>query len=313
MAVNWIKIETSLPKKPEVFGMAKIVRQTRREIVGQLLDVWLWLNEVTATGRDIPVAKSDIDEVAGCAGFAAAMHQVGWLAGEDGALQIPNWERHNGNSAKARALESEAKRLRRLSDNVSDICPTILAPNVRPDERRREETRGEENISSRRDQSIGEEKVPCQSSPSSRSSLNFSSENAKTGSEGEAIATRSVSEDPLDLADVNWSSVLAMAEAAGRDVFPKTAADRRAWIKYAVMAEMSFSEAWIAGAARSAADKARSGGVRQTVQSLFVRALQKSAEEKFGTSIEDFNSIFRRIEIPITVWKSDALKKKGSS
>lgn len=142
MAGDWIKIEHSLPAKPEVFAIAARVGQNRAEVVGRLILVWSWMDEITDSGTGLRIASNDIDDIAGTPGFAEAMREAGWLTGRDLSLQVPNFQRHNGTSAKARALESEAKRLRRLSgkssDHASDICPTKSAVNVRPEKRREE-------------------------------------------------------------------------------------------------------------------------------------------------------------------------------
>lgn len=144
MAGDWIKIEKTLLTKPEVFGIARRVGQCRTDVVGRLVSVWSWLDSITDSGAGLRIACEDIDAIAGTAGFAEAMRAEGWLEGRDGSLQVPNFERHNGNSAKARALEAEAKRLRRLSDISSDLmsdnCPTKSAENVRPENRTEEKT-----------------------------------------------------------------------------------------------------------------------------------------------------------------------------
>lgn len=298
MPANWIKIETHLPSKPEVLKLSRVVGQNRYEVSGRLMVVWAWFDQITASGQLCGVSLADIDEIAGCQGFAAAMLQVGWLAGEDGAMQVPNWERHNGNSAKARALEAEAKRLRRMSDNVSDNCQTISRDNVRPEESRGEKTRVEESkslvdpIDREKPQPV---KQSARSSPSTDSTKDFHSKGKATG-------------PPLDLSDVDWDAVSLMAEAAAKRIPPKSNEDRRAWLKYSVMAWKMFSEAWIVGAADSAAN---ANDVKKNRQALFVRALQVAAEEKHGTPKDVFDGIFARIRIPTEVWKSDVLKPKG--
>lgn len=144
MAGDWIKITLNLTTKPEVFAIAKLVGQNRHEVVGRLVAIWTWADQTTTDGEQLALTSEDLDEIAGTGGFAAAMRSAGWLEGRDGSLQLPNFERHNGSSAKARALEQEAKRLRRLSDktsdNMSDTCPTKQARKVRPEKRREEKS-----------------------------------------------------------------------------------------------------------------------------------------------------------------------------
>jgi hypothetical protein len=140
MAGDWIKIEHDLSTKQEVFRMSDIVGQNRFEVVGRLQEIWKWADKHTVDGSNIKMTKNDIDTLAGHQGFAESMRLVGWLTGDDNGLQFPNFQRHNGSSAKARALEAEAKRLRRLSENEQEICPTKKAQNVRPEKRREEKS-----------------------------------------------------------------------------------------------------------------------------------------------------------------------------
>ena len=114
MANDWIKLRISIHTDFAVIRIGRIVGQNRWEVVGRLSDIWGWIGTHSSDGRDIPVTEADIDALVDCQGFASAMRQVGWLSGEDGHLEVPNFERHNSSSSKARALESEAKRLRQL-------------------------------------------------------------------------------------------------------------------------------------------------------------------------------------------------------
>jgi hypothetical protein len=146
----WIKIRTDLhedtavlrlsdimsDKCPTNTGHAADIQQTNAtEIVGLLVRFWSWVDRQTADGTGINVSRRHIDALVGKDGFAEALCSVGWLDGDEGAFRIPNFQRHNGASAKARALEAEAKQLRR---KMSDKCPTKKAKNVRPEKRREE-------------------------------------------------------------------------------------------------------------------------------------------------------------------------------
>lgn len=148
MAGDWIKIRTDLHDDPDVIKMSDICRTKEAEIVGCLVIFFSWANRHTTDGTDLPLTSARIDRLVGLDGFAEGMRRIGWLSGRDGSLQIANYERHNGNGAKARALESEAKQLRRLSDKntpeMSDKCPTKTPPNVGLEKRRVEKSRIEE-------------------------------------------------------------------------------------------------------------------------------------------------------------------------
>tara|TARA_B100000787_G_scaffold169335_1_gene160264 strand:+ start:4911 stop:5636 length:726 start_codon:yes stop_codon:yes gene_type:complete len=116
MADFWIKIEKSTPDKPEVFEMAEILGVDPDAILGKLIRVWAWMDSNSDNGHIKSVTNVLIDRVTMSQGFADAMKRVGWLG--DG--EIPNFERHLGESAKKRAKDAERKR---KSRNSSDKCP----------------------------------------------------------------------------------------------------------------------------------------------------------------------------------------------
>lgn len=143
MAGDWIKIEHATPDKPEIWELAsKLDIDDPDYIVGKLIRFWLWVDGITEDGQ-LKTSYAFIDRLVNCPGFAKALASIGWLEGRDGLLLIPNYDRHNSQSAKARTLEAESKRLRRkiARQNVgqmSDTCPTKTAENVRPEKRREE-------------------------------------------------------------------------------------------------------------------------------------------------------------------------------
>lgn len=277
MAGDWIKIEHALPQKTEVFGIARRVGQSRAEVVGRLVTFWSWADENSVDGNNLTLTSQEVDEIVGLPGFAAAMRAEGWLGGRDNSLQLPNWQRHNGNSAKARALEKEAKRLRRLSDDPSEDCPTKPAENVGLEKSERR-ARGEPIVSNRERTDRGNH--------SGRSQLN-------AGEDGE----------PPDLSGLDWARVLSMVVAAAKRVPPRTEDDRRAWLRYGVMAELTFDEAWLVGSAEIVANAKET---KRTRQAHFVAVLKAKAKAS-GIDGHSFNAIARRIEIPDDIWQSDVL------
>lgn len=106
MAGDWIKWEHGLEVKAEVFRMAKALGISRHELCGRCMVFWAWADVNTADGF-IPGADADsIDEIAGAPGFASAMERVGWLVVDDLGATIINFDRHNGRSAKERAMKN---------------------------------------------------------------------------------------------------------------------------------------------------------------------------------------------------------------
>jgi hypothetical protein len=129
VAAQFIKIRKGIVSDPDVIQMADLLDLDEFAIVGRLSDIWDWVDSNSADGIGLTASDKWLDRRVQCPGFAAAMRAVGWLAGESGSLTFPHWDRHNSNTAKARALEAEAKRLRRAGDTVpaaSDGCPTLV-------------------------------------------------------------------------------------------------------------------------------------------------------------------------------------------
>lgn len=144
MAGDWIKVRTNLGGDPAVKSIARELRETAHSVVGRLHALWSWADQHTDDGALDFTVLTDIDDIVEKRGFAAQMVRVGWLIdrGADGVC-IPNWERHNGRSAKKRCLDSEAQRRKReshtdinltMSENDSD------KKRQTPDQRREEKS-----------------------------------------------------------------------------------------------------------------------------------------------------------------------------
>lgn len=104
MASSWIKVEVITPDKPEIFQIAEILNIDPDAVLGKLVRIWAWADQQTIDGNAGSVTKGVLDRLAFITGFADALITVGWLAYEDGRLILPNFERHNGESSKKRAL-----------------------------------------------------------------------------------------------------------------------------------------------------------------------------------------------------------------
>jgi hypothetical protein len=109
---NWIKVEKSTHTKPEILRLARLLGVSKNEAFALVVRFWAWADEVTVDGRVDAVVSTDVDNLVDHAGFAEALEQVGWLNFNDERelLEIPNFERHNGASAKKRAEKAERQR-----------------------------------------------------------------------------------------------------------------------------------------------------------------------------------------------------------
>ena len=118
MANNWIKIEQGTPDKTEMVRMAALLKIDQDAVVGKLLRLWLWADQNTVDGAEMAVNAAFIDRLTNRRGFAAALRAAGWLHGEDDALTFVNFTRHNGTTAKARAMENRKKASQRERDET---------------------------------------------------------------------------------------------------------------------------------------------------------------------------------------------------
>ena len=72
MGYAWIKIDTALHDKPEVFAISEHLPLDRDAIVGKLIRVWAWADTHTQGGNATCVTVLLIDAIAGYEGFALA-------------------------------------------------------------------------------------------------------------------------------------------------------------------------------------------------------------------------------------------------
>jgi hypothetical protein len=136
MAGDWIKMRSDLAEDPAVIRMAATLELDEFAVVGRLHAFWSWIDRQSRDGHAIGVTHSWLDRHVQRDGFAAAMVSVGWLQLGNGGLSIPNFDRHNGETAKTRALAANRKQKQRagLSRSTRDENET------REEKRREEET-----------------------------------------------------------------------------------------------------------------------------------------------------------------------------
>ena len=129
MAGEWIKWTKGLVNKREVILMATRLSLSRDEVAAKLMRVWEWADDNTSDGCARGVTDSFVNSLVGEPHFADAMREAGWLKGSNGAISLPNFCRHNGETAKTRALA--AARMQRSRYGVS-------ATKAQPEKKRKE-------------------------------------------------------------------------------------------------------------------------------------------------------------------------------
>lgn len=151
MAGEWIKVEAATADKPEVLRMARILKIDRDAVFGKLTRLWAWFDCNSVDGVVDGVVDADIDRICYCDGFTAACVAVGWLEYDARAerVSLPNFDRHNGETAKQRALKNrrQANWRKSVDGNVDKSSSTEASTR---EEKRREEKEKKEKTARKR-------------------------------------------------------------------------------------------------------------------------------------------------------------------
>lgn len=123
MAGDWIKMRANLAEDPAVLEIAAITGLDRFAVVGRLHRIWAWADAHTEDGNATGVTLAFLNEVSGITGFAEAMVEAGWLETLDKVISFPKFGRHNGQSAKRRALATRRKQKERHATSVTETRP----------------------------------------------------------------------------------------------------------------------------------------------------------------------------------------------
>lgn len=145
MAGDWIKFEVATSDKPEVWAIADALLIDPDAVVGKLLRVWAWFDQQTESGNAPSVTKALLDRAVGVTDFCQTVINVGWMVDDGKSITLPNFDRHNGTSAKKRAETNrrvakhrEVKRDCNAGGNAN--CNTNdVTKSVTREEKRREE------------------------------------------------------------------------------------------------------------------------------------------------------------------------------
>lgn len=118
MSDEWIKYRVGLPTNPRVVKLAGILKKPVHHITGALMAFWAVGDQHTTDGVLDGYTPEVVDDLIGIRGFADALQVVGWLEVGEGFVTIPNFDKHNSQSAKRRA--SKAKDMARYRGHSVD-------------------------------------------------------------------------------------------------------------------------------------------------------------------------------------------------
>jgi hypothetical protein len=138
MAGDWIKMRVELDTDPDVVRTSVRTGLDEYAVVGRLHKLWSWADRHSTNGL-LRVSSGYIDRLVACPGFADALVDVGWLRVRHDFLELPEWSRHNGLIAKARAGEAARKRVQRNPETGSEKCPDKVPDKCPQNIRTREE------------------------------------------------------------------------------------------------------------------------------------------------------------------------------
>jgi chorismate mutase len=146
MAGDWIKMEAATPDKPEVLAIAaRMGWDDPDTAVGKLFRVWRWFDQHTTNGNAAGVTSALLDRIAGVTGFADAMRAVGWLIVTEAGIELPNFDRHCGKTAKDRAqtakrvAEHKSNAKANAKGNAKGNAASVTGALPREEKRREEE------------------------------------------------------------------------------------------------------------------------------------------------------------------------------
>lgn len=138
MAGDWIKFELATPDKPEVWAIAASLSIDPDAVVGKLLRVWGWFDQQTENGNAPSVSKMLLDRLVGVTGFCNAVIDAEWMLDDGKQLSLPHFDRHNGKTAKNRALTAKRVAGHKAKTNAEGNEKVTQTP-LPKEEKRREE------------------------------------------------------------------------------------------------------------------------------------------------------------------------------
>lgn len=141
MAGEWLKFESTLPEKAETLAITAAMGWDDPDLtVGKLMRMFRWFDQQTIDGNAPNVTPALLDRIIGVTGFVSAVASVGWIVIDGTSLSLHNFDRHNGETAKSRALTAKrvAKHKANASGNAAGNADSVSSA-LPKEEKKREE------------------------------------------------------------------------------------------------------------------------------------------------------------------------------
>jgi hypothetical protein len=139
-AKPWIKMRTDLWNDPRTSALCDALDTDEARVIGGLYRLWSIADSHSTDGRLPWWAESMVDRKCGIVGFGQALQSVGWIVVDDDNVTIPDFEIHNGQSAKSRAQNSLRQQVRRSRKAADAEGSRTTRDNNATDSRRRSVT-----------------------------------------------------------------------------------------------------------------------------------------------------------------------------
>jgi hypothetical protein len=121
VAGDWIKMRSNLWDDPRVARLCDMTDQGEAAVIGGLYWLWATADQHTEDGVLDGLTLRQIDRKTGVQGLGAALVAVGWLSTDGDSVLIPNFEDHNGSSAKKRLQTARRVAAHKASGNAADV------------------------------------------------------------------------------------------------------------------------------------------------------------------------------------------------
>lgn len=147
MANDWIKFRCKLWDDPRVRKMSRECPAPRGQVIGALVRFWSLADQYAATkdgGATLEgLTPEDVNAEVELENFVESLPEC-WCRVVDGKLYLPEYQEHNGQTAKTRAADAKRKQAsRRRPENVradADKCPDAPGPEKRRLDKKRNTT-----------------------------------------------------------------------------------------------------------------------------------------------------------------------------
>jgi len=124
MAGDWIKMRDNLWDDPRVAAMVDLTDSSEAAIIGALYWLWATADQHTEDGVLQGLTVRGIDRKTGVKGFGEALISIGWLIDHPDGVQIVDFEKHNGSSAKKRCQVAKRVAVSRIG-NADVTLPAL--------------------------------------------------------------------------------------------------------------------------------------------------------------------------------------------